>query len=174
MTAPLRAPRPAPRADTKTRPRLEVVRAERLAEAARRRLVRRLALAATVAGALCLFGVVVAHVVLTQNQFRLDELRAQSGSEQAEYDRLRLEVAELESPRRIVDEAQQRLGMITPSTVVYLAPSPALLVASGPEDPGQADAPQAGSRALAPLGAPEMGMATTGGWSRVKRYLADD
>lgn len=179
MTAPLRAPRPAPRANTKARPQLEVVRAERLAEAARRRLVRRLALAATVAGALCLFGVVVAHVVLTQNQFRLDELRAQSSSEQAEYDRLRLEVAELESPRRIVDEAQQRLGMITPSTVVYLAPSPALPAASGPEGPGgrgsgQGNAPEAGSRALAPLGAPEVGLATTGGWSRVKRHLADD
>ncbi len=167
MTAPVRAPRRQPPAAPSRRPQLEVVKTEQLAEAARRRLVRRLAVTATVASALCLFGVVVAHVVLTQNQFRLDQLRAVSSSQQAEYDRLRLEVAELESPRRIVADAQQRLGMITPPRVVYLAPSaePAAVPAPAP-----AGAAGAGTQALAP---PVDSDRDAGGWTAVKPHLAD-
>lgn len=165
MTAPVRAPRRQPPAPSR-RPQLEVVKAEQLAEAARRRLVRRLAGAATVAIALCLFGVVVAHVVLTQNQFRLDELRDLSSSQQAEYDRLRLEVAELESPRRIVADAQQRLGMVTPPKVVYLAPSAE--GAAGPA-PAPAGAARAGTQALAP----PVDSDRDGGWTAVKPHLAD-
>ncbi|MBW3555597.1 MAG: hypothetical protein KY454_01535 [Actinobacteria bacterium] len=147
------------------------MRAERLAEASRRRRVRRLAVAATVAGALCLFGVVVAHVVLTQNQFRLDQLRARSASQQADYDRLRLQVAELESPRRIVADAQQRLGMVTPPKVVYLAPTP--------EQPGEGavapagPAATAGTHALAPAAGSDAAGSTAGGWSTVKPHLAE-
>ncbi|MBW3613930.1 MAG: hypothetical protein KY439_01290 [Actinobacteria bacterium] len=169
MTAPVRAPR-QPTARPVAKAQLEVVRAERLADAARRRRVRRLAMAATVAGALCLFGVVVAHVVLTQNQFRLDQLRGRSVSQQAEYDRLRLQVAELESPRRIVADAQQRLGMITPPKVVYLTPAP--------EQAGDAAAPAgsaatAGTQALARTARPEAGSSTAEGWSTVKPHLAE-
>jgi len=89
----------------------------------RQRRARLLAVVAIVVAAVCLFGVVVAHVVLTQNQFRLDQLQQQSAARQAEYDRLRLQVAELESPDRIVAEAQQRLGMVSPTGVTYLAPT---------------------------------------------------
>lgn len=118
--APTAAPRQRP---ARPRPQLRVVPREATAEARRRRLVRRGAALAAGVVALCLFGVVVAHVVLTQNQFRLDQLREQSSDGQAEYDRLRLQVAELESPGRIVATAQQRLGMVTPTTITYLAPS---------------------------------------------------
>jgi cell division protein FtsL len=92
-------------------------------EADQRRLVRQLAIVATVVAALCLFGVVVFHVVMTQNQFRLDALRSDASESQAEYDRLRLQVSQLESPDRVVSDAQTRLGMITPPKVTYLTPS---------------------------------------------------
>src|SRR5205085_8213535 len=42
---------------------------------------------------------------------------------QAHYESLRLEVAELEAPSRIVREAQERLGMVPPPGVTYLTPS---------------------------------------------------
>lgn len=167
MTAPVRAPRPQPARPAPPRPQLEVVKADRLAEAARRKLVRRLAMAATVATALSLFGVVVAHVVLTQNQFRLDQLRDRSSLQQAEYDRLRLAVAELESPRRIVADAQQRLGMIIPPKVVYLAPSAEQAVSPVPVPPGAATA---GTQALAATPGSDP---AAGGWTAVKPHLAE-
>ncbi len=168
MTAPVRAPRPQPARPARPRPQLEVVKADQLAEAARRKLVRRLAMAATVAAALSLFGVVVAHVVLTQNQFRLDQLRDRSSLQQAEYDRLRLEVAELESPRRIVADAQQRLGMIIPPKVVYLAPSAEQTVSPVPVPPGAAAT--AGTQALAATPGSDP---AAGGWTAVKPHLAE-
>lgn len=168
MTAPVRAPRPQPDRPSSPRPQLEVVTADRLAEAARRKLVRRLAMAATVAAALSLFGVVVAHVVLTQNQFRLDQLRDRSSLEQAEYDRLRLEVAELESPRRIVADAQQRLGMIVPPKVVYLTPSAEQAVPPVPVP--LAAAATGGTQAL---GTTPRSDPVAGGWTAVKPHLAE-
>ncbi len=72
-----------------------------------------------------LLGVVVTHVALTQNQFRLDSLDGRVASQAAEQQRLRLQVAELESPSRIVQVAEQKLGMVVPSSVTYLEPVPA-------------------------------------------------
>jgi cell division protein FtsL len=70
-----------------------------------------------------LFGLVGMHVVLAQEQFRLDRLEAKATSEQTTYDQLRLEVAELESPQRVVADAQKRLGMVQPPAISYLAPT---------------------------------------------------
>jgi cell division protein FtsL len=95
----------------------------------RRRAALALLMAVLVVGAL--FSVVVAHVVLTQNQFRLDDLEARAASEEATQQRLRLEVAQLQSPSRIVQVAQQRLGMVVPSNVTYLEPVPTS-TAAGP------------------------------------------
>ena len=81
------------------------------------------AMAALTITGLCLFGVVAAHVKLTQGQVRLDRLEARSGDAQATYDRLRLQVAELESPERVVAAAHE-LGMVVPAKVTYLAPVP--------------------------------------------------
>jgi cell division protein FtsL len=66
------------------------------------------------------FGVVAAHVVLTQRQFRLDALETKAADAEARYERLRLEVAQLEAPERVVAAAQQ-LGMVPPATVTYVA-----------------------------------------------------
>ncbi len=131
-------------------------------EAERRRLVRLLAAAVVVSALLCLFGVVVFHVVLTQNQFRLDSLQNDALDRQARYDRLRLDVAELESPDRIVADAQ-RLGLVTPDKVTYLAP-----VIDGQPASSAADA----ASRIRPSDDPA-GAAAGTGWSVVKPHLAD-
>jgi len=153
---PTSAPAGRPAAD-EARPQLRVLRpGETAAEADRRRLVQLLSITGVVVAALCLFGVVVFHVVLTQNQFRLDALQDQALERQAEYDRLRLEVAQLESPDRIVADAQQRLGMVPAPRITYLTPA-------------VEDTP--GGRAPTP--APDGKSAPGTSWSIVKPHLAD-
>ena len=149
-------PRPAPPVKrAPARPELRVVRTEELREAERARLVRQLAVAGAVIAALCLFGVVVFHVQLTQNQFRLDKLQEQSLDRQAEYDRLRLQVAELESPDRVI-AAAQGLGMVPAPKVTYLAPTI--------EEPGDTDTPALTA---------DQGTGGESSWSTVKPHLAD-
>lgn len=102
--------------------------------------------------AVALFGLVASHVALTQGQFRLEKIRTKAGAEQDRYERLRLQVAELESPGRIVAAAQERLGMVPPATIKYLEPiGPAGMGSVSGSDPG--------------------GTATDD-WSTVKRQLA--
>ena len=69
-----------------------------------------------------LLAVAIAQTVLVQGQVRLDELDAQLTTEQARYQELRKDVAELESPVRVVDAAHQQ-GMVTPDDLVYLQPA---------------------------------------------------
>lgn len=70
-----------------------------------------------------LFGLVSLHVLLSQSQFRLDELEEKTAKEEARYRRLRLQVAELESPETIVKAAREELGMVEPDSVSYLVPA---------------------------------------------------
>ena len=70
-----------------------------------------------------LFGLVVFHTILVQNQQRLDKIDSSVRTEQARYQQLRLQVAQLEAPQRIVDVATQKLGMVPPDTTTYLTPS---------------------------------------------------
>ena len=60
--------------------------------------------------AVVLFAVVMCHVLLSQGQFRLEALQKQANEQQDTYEKLRLQVAELESPARITNEAQTRLS----------------------------------------------------------------
>jgi len=69
-----------------------------------------------------LFGVVVCHALLVSGQGRLDGLQQQVAEEQSRYQALRLQVAELESPSRVVEVAQGRLGMVSPAEITYLTP----------------------------------------------------
>ncbi len=121
-------PAPSPRGAGKARPALRVVKPEELTRAQRAARVaarRRLFITVAIVGAaLSLFGVAAAHVVIAQSQFELAKLERQSTQAQARYDRLRLQVAELESPGRIVAAAQERLGMVSPPQVTYLTPTP--------------------------------------------------
>lgn len=158
-TAPPRtAPRTAPVPQTGAP--LRVVTNDELQELRRRTRARRLVAAAGVLVALGLFGVVIAHVMLMQGQFELQRLEQESARSQAEYDRLRLQVSELESPDRIVAVAQQKLGMVAPETITYLAPSsdPTAL-------PSSHEGGEETERTTAAVGAP-------GSWSSVKSHLA--
>ena len=86
----------------------------------RRALARTCTVLAVVLTAAGLFFVVFLHVLLTQGQADLDRLRARAEVEAAQNRRLRVAVAELESPDRIVGVARGRLGMVPPATVTYL------------------------------------------------------
>ncbi len=103
-----------------------------------------------------LFGLVFLQVLLVQNQHHIDSLNARLGNEQATYQRLRLEVAEMEAPDRIVREAT-KLGLVEPpGAPVYLTPSA--------ED----------ARALGlPAGSVDQMGESTSDWPRMKPYLQD-
>ena len=120
MTAMRTAPRRAPavRPERAPRPDLHVV--DRAARAPSRALMRVVTVLAGLLATAGLFLVVCLHVLLTQGQADLDSLRARAEAESARNRRLRVQVAELESPSRIVSAARERLGMVPPVTVVYL------------------------------------------------------
>ncbi len=135
--------------------RLQVVpkrKADMGAGSVRRR--RLLACSVAAVAVACVLGLVVSHVALAQGQFRLEKLQGKAAEEQARYERLRLQVAQLESPSRVVAAAQERLGLVPPPGVTYLSPT-------GPVS-GQ---PTEGS--------PDKGQeSATEHWSSVKRQLA--
>ena len=120
MTAMRSAPRraPASRPERAPRPDLRVV--DPAAPSARRAVTRVVTVFAGLLATAGLFLVVCLHVLLTQGQADLDSLRARAEAESARNRRLRVQVAELESPSRIVSAARERLGMVPPATVIYL------------------------------------------------------
>jgi cell division protein FtsL len=94
-----------------------------------------------------LFGVVMFHVVLVQGQYELERMDARADAEQAQYQKMRLQVAELESPSRITEVAEDRLGLVPAEKVTPVTPAAGDLprtqsgspsTTSGPtsEDPG--------------------------------------
>lgn len=91
-------------------------------QAPRRRMVGVVVTLASVALFASLFGLAVFHTMLVQSQSTLDELDAQLVEAHDTTERLRLQVAELEAPDRIVSVATDDLGMIPPDDVVLLTP----------------------------------------------------
>lgn len=69
-----------------------------------------------------LFALALAHALLIGGQRELDAVRRDIASEQEQIRRLRLDVAELEAPERILAEAESRLGMVSAPEVGYLSP----------------------------------------------------
>ena len=137
--APERAPAPAPRPRPAERP--DHLRVVAPSERVRRRLTPGMAVLGTAALFATLLAVAVAHTVLVEGQVRLDELDAQLVEEQARYQELRTEVAQLESPGRVVEEAQAE-GMVAPQDLQYLQP-PALEVSTVGPTRGDDDEPPA-------------------------------
>src|SRR5436309_12248187 len=117
---PVRAPRPE--ATPSARPDLRVVPSDYVSARTRRKRARLVVWLSGIAIAAALFGVVAFHVVLTQNQLDLQHLRAQADAASIRQQQLRLQVAQLESPERVVADAQ-KLGMVPPATVRYLSPN---------------------------------------------------
>jgi cell division protein FtsL len=116
----LRVASPAPSARPRPArpPQLRVV----TGGAARRRSLARGTAVASVITVAALFGVVVFHVLLNQGQMQLDRLQTRSTQEHARAERLRLDLAALQSPARVVAAARDRLGMVSPAAVAYLVP----------------------------------------------------
>jgi cell division protein FtsL len=101
-------------------PRLEIVAPHERRLRSRRLRRRLLACGGVVAALATVFGLVLVHVELTADQLRLTTLQNQAQQAQAKNEALRLQVANLDSPARIVARAQQ-LGMVTPQVIVYLS-----------------------------------------------------
>jgi cell division protein FtsL len=158
-----RGPRP--------RPPLRVVPDGYRTPQARRRRARVRVGVGLLAAVGLLFGLVGIHVVLTEGQFRLQHLQTQANDAQAQYVRLRLQVAQLESPARIVADAQERLGMVAPSALTYLMP-PASTAATTPST----TAASPSSRASASAAQPRTDHPTdpTQEWANAKPALANN
>jgi cell division protein FtsL len=92
------------RADQLPRPRpdLRIVVEGELSARARHRRRRFALVASAIIACASLFGVVASHVVLTEGQLELERLQTRASTERSRNARLRLEVAELEAPGRIV------------------------------------------------------------------------
>jgi len=52
-----------------------------------------------------IFGAAIFHVILIQSEFRLDQINKEATKEEARYEKLRLDVAQLSAPDRIVATA---------------------------------------------------------------------
>lgn len=79
----------------------------------------------TIAGALlfvALFAIAGAHTLIVQQQRHIDDVNGQITEAEDRAEALRIELAELQSPERIVQEARERLGMVQAPTPVYLQP----------------------------------------------------
>ena len=70
-----------------------------------------------------LFALAAMHALLIGGQIQLDGMQRQVASESEEIRRLRLRVAELEAPDRVLEVARTRIGMVQPAEVGYLAPA---------------------------------------------------
>lgn len=168
VRAPARIParptpvRPGPARPGPARPELRLVDNGRLQVVARRRRARCLATVASVlvvAGVLALAGV---NAVLVSNQVRLDALEREVVEAQARHQVLRLEVATLEAPQRVVSTATERLGMVPPEAVTYVQPAPV---------PASA-ASEATTPATSAEGAAGAGPVPSPSWGTVKPYLS--
>jgi cell division protein FtsL len=91
----------------------------------RRRRLRRRLLALTGLGLALVpvFGLVLVHVELTTSEDRLTSLQHRVDTAQQANVQLRLQVAQLTAPSRIVNRAQA-LGMVPPPSVLYVTGVP--------------------------------------------------
>ena len=153
-TGPLRITFPHRRAESepseKRRPDLRIVPRFR-----RRR-------AGVLAAVICLsifgimFGLVAFQAKIAADQQRLDRVERDMGNAQANYERLRLAVAQLEAPDAVISTAEAK-GMVVPKKVTYVTPSMADVLAVALAE-GRSSAPAAGATS------PD----TTSGWAAVK------
>ena len=119
--APRPSPGPSPLAVPRPRPHLEVVPDPSVLR--RRRLTRLATAVAGLAACFALFGVVSVHVLLAQGQADVQRLQTQVQQQEDHQQQLKLDVAALEAPGRIVATAEHQLGMVPPHAVVTLTPA---------------------------------------------------
>jgi len=100
------------------RPELHVV------DDAQRRRQRRIRFTVMLFGLVTVVSLLVAvafHVELAESQMQLDRLNRETATAQQRYQELRLQVAELASPERIIDTAKKKLGMVQAENTTYLS-----------------------------------------------------
>lgn len=112
----------------------------------RERRYRRTAVLFSSVSVIALLAAVVFHVQVAQTQFRVERIESETALEKQRYKDLRLQMAELTSPEKILAEAENR-GLVLPGQVTYV--SGGLSGASSPTE-----------RRLAE-------------WEKAKRYLDD-
>jgi cell division protein FtsL len=164
-TVPLRRPQPQPPQH------LQLVPRQRLLGWRRRRRAALGVVVMAVTG-MC-FALVGLHVLIAENQFRLNDLQQEAATQQSQYEKLRLQVSQLEAPERIVSIAEGRLGMVQPGSVTYLRALPATSGPSqlpsapgaGPSSGGD-HASRAGTTVPAPSGDAD--------WPGIKPYLSSN
>jgi cell division protein FtsL len=103
-----------------------------------------------------MFGLVAFQAKIAADQQRLDHVEQQMSDAQATYERLRLAVAQLESPQTVIAAAEAK-GMVVPDKVTYVTPSLADVLAVALAE-GRSAAPAAGTTTAD----------TTSGWAAVK------
>lgn len=108
-----------------------------------------------------MLGLVAFQTRLAQGQLRLDRLDRQTREEQLRFDRLRGQVAVLESPANVVAAARAQ-GMVPPDQIRYVA-APSAAVASLAASSGVA---ADGQGVVPPTGTPG-----TSDWSTVKPII---
>lgn len=139
--APQRRVAPGPAPEIKSRHLRVVAPVERV----RRRLTPAAGVLFTGLLFVTLFAIAISHALLVQGQIRLDDFDGKLSVEQARYEVLRKEVAEMESPSRVV-AAAQGLGMVAPDDLVYLQPAPEPSAADGrTATPGPGSASRTGN-----------------------------
>jgi cell division protein FtsL len=121
--------------------------------------------AGLVAGLVCVvvFGVMLGLVAfqakMAADQLRLDRVENETSQAQIEYERLRVIVAQLESPQAVISAAKAK-GMVVPDQVLYVTPSVGDV------------AGVATAEGRAPVStAPESPSDPTSGWESVKPYV---
>jgi cell division protein FtsL len=150
--------RPQRRPEVAPRPHLRVVQP---GERTMRRLTPFGGVVLTALVFAVLAALVGAHTLIAQGQMRLDSLDRKVQDEQARYQQLRKQVAEAESPDRIVAAAEAQ-GMVSPTDLVYLQPAT--------DDAGSAGLDDAEDRADG-AGSDRAERETASSWSTVKPLL---
>jgi cell division protein FtsL len=115
----LTAPRPSGEAASR-RPVLRVVDTRR--DGSHRSLLGVIGTLLTVVLFAGVFSVITFQVLLVQAQSQLDDLGAHIDGQVVEQKQMNHDIANLESPDRIVTEARDHLGMVTPESPGYLQP----------------------------------------------------
>lgn len=119
--APVRRPRAADQARQGTQRRSATnseitARSRGITRVERGVMLAAVALAVTVV----VVGISTSQALLVQSQARLDSVTAEIARQETIAEQQRLELAELQSPERIVAAATERLGMVAPGEVVFL------------------------------------------------------
>ncbi|MEO5680539.1 MAG: hypothetical protein ABIS47_12815 [Acidimicrobiales bacterium] len=101
-----------------------------------------------------LVGNVSVHAATTQGQFELERLKGTARGQEATYQQLRLQVAQMEAPEAVVGRARG-IGMVSPVKVTYLTPT----------------ATTSASELLAPSRVVDRPTEAAQSWGRVKPHL---